>query len=287
MVADGLNQMLSQLEQASDILQQRVREATSELLLRNAELEESYQRVLGLQEALARAERMAAVGEMAASVAHQVGTPLNLVSGYVQMIREDPSTQTVVRQRLEIVEAQIRRSRACCGRCSTRRGSRRRASTTRLGPLVERACTIARPRLVASGVQLEVRLDDDSAGGRRERPQLELALLNLVTNALDAMPGGGTLSHSRHRRPKAASGSRSPTRARHSPPTPAAPVRAVGDDQAGRPGHGSRAGHRPRRGRGARRRDPRRQPARLAAPCSRSICRAAGTIRCLPSPARA
>ena len=89
------------------MLQQRVREATSELLVRNAELEESYQRVLGLQEALARAERMAAVGEMAASVAHQVGTPLNLVSGYVQMIREDPQTQTAVRQRLEIVEAQL------------------------------------------------------------------------------------------------------------------------------------------------------------------------------------
>ena len=56
MVAGGLNDMLGRLEHASDALQQRVREATQELVARNDELEESYQRVLGLQEALARAE---------------------------------------------------------------------------------------------------------------------------------------------------------------------------------------------------------------------------------------
>ena len=195
MVADGLNEMLSRLEQASDMLQQRVREATSELLLRNAELEESYQRVLGLQEALARAERMAAVGEMAASVAHQVGTPLNLVSGYVQMIREDPNTQTVVRQRLEIVEAQLSQvTRVLRTMLDEARQPSPPRVTTRLGPLVERACTIARPRLVRSGVQLEVRLDDGLPEVDANAPQLELALLNLVTNALDAMPAGGTLT---------------------------------------------------------------------------------------------
>jgi two-component system NtrC family sensor kinase len=194
MVADGLNEMLSRLEQASDILQQRVREATSELLLRNAELEESYQRVLGLQEALARAERMAAVGEMAASVAHQVGTPLNLVSGYVQMIREDPNTQTVVRQRLEIVEAQLSQvTRVLRTMLDEARQPSPRV-TTSLGPLVDRACTIARPRLARSGVQLEVKLDERLPEVDANAPQLELALLNLVTNALDAMPAGGTLT---------------------------------------------------------------------------------------------
>ena len=194
MVADGLNDMLSRLEHASDMLQQRVREATSELLVRNAELEESYQRVLGLQEALARAERMAAVGEMAASVAHQVGTPLNLVSGYVQMIREDPQTQAAVRQRLEIVEAQLSQVTHVL---RTMLDEARRPSprvTTSLAPLIERACAISRPRLARSGVTVDVQLDDPLPDVDANAAQLELALLNLVTNALDAMPDGGTLS---------------------------------------------------------------------------------------------
>ena len=194
MVAEGLNDMLGRLEHASGMLQQRVREATSELLVRNAELEESYQRVLGLQEALARAERMAAVGEMAASVAHQVGTPLNLVSGYVQMIREDPLTQTGVRQRLEIVEAQLAQVTHVL---RTMLDEARRPSPrvrTSLAPLVERACAIARPRLARSGVQVDVRLEEPLPDVDANAPQLELALLNLVTNALDAMPDGGTLT---------------------------------------------------------------------------------------------
>jgi two-component system NtrC family sensor kinase len=193
MVADGLNDMLGRLEHASDVLQQRVREATSELLVRNAELEESYQRVLGLQEALARAERMAAVGEMAASVAHQVGTPLNLVSGYVQMIREDPQTQAGVRQRLEIVEAQLSQVTRVLGTMLDEARQPSPRVTTSLAPLVERACAIARPRLARSGVHLDVRLEESLPDVDANAPQLELALLNLVTNALDAMPEGGTL----------------------------------------------------------------------------------------------
>jgi signal transduction histidine kinase len=194
MVADGFNGMLARLEQSNDILQQRVREATSELLVRNAELEDSYQRVLGLQEALARAERMAAVGEMAASVAHQVGTPLNLVSGYVQMIREDPHTQPVVRQRLEIVETQLSQvTRILRSMLDEARQPSPRVPTG-VSVVVDRACTIARPRLARSGVQLDVRIDDGLPAVDANAPQLELALLSLVTNALDAMPAGGTLS---------------------------------------------------------------------------------------------
>ena len=56
---------------------------------KNDELRGSYERVFALREALARADQMAAVGHMAASVAHQIGTPLNLISGYVQVIREE------------------------------------------------------------------------------------------------------------------------------------------------------------------------------------------------------
>ena len=51
--------------------------------------------------------RVAVLGQVAANVAHQAGTPLNLVSGYVQMIRDDPRTDDRVRSRLQTVDAQI------------------------------------------------------------------------------------------------------------------------------------------------------------------------------------
>jgi signal transduction histidine kinase len=137
---------------------------------------------------------MAAVGEMAASVAHQVGTPLNLVSGYVQMIREDPQTQTGVRQRLEIVETQLSQVTHVLRTMLDEARQPTPRVTTSLAPIVDRACAIARPRLARSGVHLDVRLDAALPDVDANAPQLELALLNLITNAVDAMPEGGTLA---------------------------------------------------------------------------------------------
>ena len=99
--------MLAHLQHLNDALQERVDDATSELRVRNQELVDSYQRVFALREALARAEQMAAVGQMAASVAHQVGTPLNLISGYVQMLQQDAAVDPRTGRRLAIVQEQI------------------------------------------------------------------------------------------------------------------------------------------------------------------------------------
>ena len=54
---------------------------------------ESYQRVLALRQALGQAEQMAALGQMAANVAHRIGTPLNLISGYVQVMIEESRSE--------------------------------------------------------------------------------------------------------------------------------------------------------------------------------------------------
>ena len=193
-VAAGLNEMLVRLDHANDALQQRVEEATSELRIRNEELERSYQRTLALREALTEAERMAAVGQMAASVAHQVGTPLNLVSGYVQMICEDRQTDSSVRQRLQIVENQLSQ---VTNILRTMLDQARRPGPrvpVKVAELVERVCAIARPRLARSNVTLDVAVEETLGFVRADAPQLELALLSLVTNALDAMPSGGTLT---------------------------------------------------------------------------------------------
>jgi two-component system NtrC family sensor kinase len=93
-IAARLNEMLDQLERFNQSLHDRIEEATGDLRLRNAQLAASQIELFALRESLARAERVAALGQAAANVAHQAGTPLNLVSGYVQMIRDDPGRTT-------------------------------------------------------------------------------------------------------------------------------------------------------------------------------------------------
>jgi signal transduction histidine kinase len=109
--------------------------------------EELQQRI---RAALARADRLAAVGEMATNVAHQVGTPLNLISGYIQMVREDRTVDPRTRERLTIVERQIaqvtRVLRAMLDE-ARRPPARERIDLRRL---IEHACETARLRLERS-----------------------------------------------------------------------------------------------------------------------------------------
>jgi signal transduction histidine kinase len=193
-VASGLNDMLARLQHLNDALQERVDEATSELRIRNRELVESYQRVFKLREALARAEQMAAVGQMAASVAHQVGTPLNLISGYVQMLQQDAAVDPKTSRRLAIVQEQIGKVAAVV---RTMLDHGRRPDTrwpVAVDVLLARVADVARPKLDASHIALTLDVASDLPPVEADSEELELALLNLVNNSLDAMPSGGTLS---------------------------------------------------------------------------------------------
>ncbi len=193
-VAAGLNQMLATMENFNVALQDRVRDATEELRARNAELVDSYSRVFALREALSRAQQMAAVGHMAASVAHQIGTPLNLISGYVQMLMEEEGADSRATRRLQIVAEQIDKGTAIVRTMLDHARRPTERQPTDLVQLVEKVCTMARPKLDALGVKLEMRVAGTIPIVQAESVQLELALLNLVTNSLDAMPGGGRLS---------------------------------------------------------------------------------------------
>jgi two-component system NtrC family sensor kinase len=193
-IVTGLNSMLAEMEGSSESLQTRVREATSELRKRNVEIEEMYQRVFDLREALAKAEQLAAVGQAAANVAHQVGTPLNLVSGYVQVLLSDMSLDTRTRRRLEMMQRQIEQVTLAVRGLLDR--ARRTVQRSRVEPkaLIERVLEIAQPRLDRNHVTVAVHAPAELPQIEADSVQLELALLNLITNAIDAMIEGGSLT---------------------------------------------------------------------------------------------
>jgi signal transduction histidine kinase len=193
-VADGLNDMLNRLEHFNEALRERVRDATEQLEQRNAQLAQNYNQMLILREALARADRMAALGHWAATVAHQVGTPLNLVSGYVQMVRDDPATSPLVRQRLETVDVQIQQVTRILRTMLDQARQPPYRETTNLPAIVKRVQELIGPRLSGGRISAEIAVPDSLPPINADPVQLEMALLNLITNAVDAMPDGGTLS---------------------------------------------------------------------------------------------
>ncbi len=192
-MAVGLNEMLARLEHFNDELQARVDEATVELQQRNEQLVESYHRLFGLREQLASAEQLASVGQTAANVAHQVGTPLNLISGYVQLLKEDLGADSPHAARLAIIEEQIGKVTTTVRSLLDRSRQMGRRSRVAAGGLVGRVAEVMRPNLEAANIRLEVEAPGADTPILVDATNLELSLLNLMTNAVDAMPQGGTL----------------------------------------------------------------------------------------------
>jgi two-component system NtrC family sensor kinase len=192
-VAAGLNEMLARLENFNHDMQAQVREATDAVEDRNRQLVESYNRLFALREQLASAEQLASVGQTAANVAHQVGTPLNLISGYVQLLREELGPDSPHVARLAIIEEQIAKVTTTVRTLLDRSRQMARKTRTTAGELVRRVVEVMLPSLEAAHIRHEM---DSPAGDTPilvDATNLELALLNLMTNAVDAMPNGGTL----------------------------------------------------------------------------------------------
>jgi two-component system, NtrC family, sensor kinase len=148
-----------------------------------------------LSEELARAGRLAALGQAAANMAHQIGTPLNLISTHVQLLIQStpPAAESI--ERLKAIQDQVGKVTAVVRTAlDSLRPSAVPHERADLGVLVKRVCQMARPMLEDAGVELEVVTPHQPSQLMADPVQLELALLNLLTNSVDAMPGGGRLT---------------------------------------------------------------------------------------------
>src|SRR5574341_2035851 len=101
--------LLDQISRFNQELRARVAEATEELGRRNEALQRANELLFDLHRRLARAERLAAMGELTATIAHEIGTPLNAVAGHLQLLARSGGLTAEDRQRLITIEEQIQR----------------------------------------------------------------------------------------------------------------------------------------------------------------------------------
>jgi signal transduction histidine kinase len=190
-----LREMTAEREAQNALLEERVHAATAELAERNTQLEERNLELYQTTRKLTELERLAAAGQLAAQFAHEVGTPLNLISGHVQLLLAGPAgDREAERKRLETISAQIERIE----RTVRRTLDRTRANVAELVPLdlnalLRRTFDAAAPTLEASGVRLRPTLADGLPFVAGDADRLQQVFINLFNNALDAMRAGGEL----------------------------------------------------------------------------------------------
>ncbi len=192
-LSDAFNRMLARLEHLAGDLEHRVQRATRDLADRNQQLADTNARLWRAQLDVVRGERFAALGQMAATIAHELGTPLNSVLGYTQLLRREdmPPAQAA---RLAIVESQVQRMIETIRSVLDRtRGAPARTPVS-LGPLVTETLGLLENRLVERGLETSNDMAPDLPPVPGDPVALRQVLLNLLANAIDATAPGGHIA---------------------------------------------------------------------------------------------
>lgn len=170
------------------MLEQDLRNTKQELQARIAAQAAAEQRLI-------QAAKLAAVGEMAAGVAHELNNPLTTIVGFAELIRDDLPQGSTSRTDIDTVLREAMRARDVVRHLlDFSRSSEMVRVKADINALTSDSLALVRHLLSTNGVQVRANLDDTLPWGFVDRDQIKQVLLNLIHNALNAMPSGGEIA---------------------------------------------------------------------------------------------
>lgn len=182
-LAFGLNEMVSKLDMSRRRLQ-----------------EETAKKVETIEQ-LHHAERLATVGKLASGLAHELGTPLNVVSGRARMVTMGDLNDEEINECANIINEQSERMTKILRQLLdfARRRTPERTTIDVFEP-INRTVSLLKPTASAKKIRLIVNQSVRLPAIKADAGQLQQVLSNLIINAIHAMPDGGEIVLTAERR---------------------------------------------------------------------------------------
>jgi len=161
---------------------------TENLLKANTQLVDAKDR-------LNRSERLAAVGQLVASVAHEVGTPLHSIAWHVQALAEEPDLPPEMRNRVTVIDEQLTKVvRIIQDLLSSTRPRQPEPTWLPVEEVIRPAVLLMEPAFHAKAITLAVEIPGDLPLVWADAEKLHQVLVNVLANALAATPAQGTVT---------------------------------------------------------------------------------------------
>lgn len=156
---------------------------------------EDVSEVKALTEQLIRADRLAALGELTAGVAHEVRNPLGIIRASVQLMEEADCSRDRVASAAQVIKQEIDRLDSVIkALLDFGRPSKPTMRPVALQVVLEEVITFSRTFAGRAHVEIVERYEEDLPKVMADPEQLKQVIVNLVSNAVQAMEDGGTLS---------------------------------------------------------------------------------------------
>ncbi|MBI4865217.1 MAG: GAF domain-containing protein [Candidatus Riflebacteria bacterium] len=161
-----------------------------------AELKASLEKIQGQQEMLVQAEKMSAMGHLAAGLAHEIRNPLTAMAGYVEIYFRLFKPDAPFYAQMRVVEKAVSHMHHIVdGLLGFARKGPLQLEPGSINQVIEETLQLGRPALVGHrNVRIATDLDPAAPPVTMDQRQLQQVFLNLIMNAVQAMPDGGTLT---------------------------------------------------------------------------------------------
>lgn len=144
---------------------------------------------------LRRAEKLATIGQMAAEIAHEVGTPLNVIGGRARSLARRAADPAEVQKNCEIISTQVDRITKIIRQVlDSSRKSRPTSSEIDVVKTVRETLEFVEESLKQHRIEADVQCEHELRPIPGDPDEIQQVCLNLIMNAIQAMPGGGQLT---------------------------------------------------------------------------------------------
>ena len=172
----------------------RLRENQEDLDEHVKSLEETNKQLKQAHEELIRTEKLATVGRFAAGVAHEVGNPLGAILGYVSMLEIEGTGAEDSKDYLKRIEKEIERINHIVRELlDFSRPSKGEIRDVEVNGILENTLSLLSYQKNFKNIDTRLELDPELPRVQGDESQLSQVFMNIILNALDAMPAGGIL----------------------------------------------------------------------------------------------
>ena|SRR5262245_15393 len=151
--------------------------------------------LVNAKDQLNRSERLAAVGQLVASVAHEIGTPLHSIAWHVQALAEEPGVTPEMKKRVTVIDEQLTRVvRIIQDLLSSTRQRQPNPTWLPAEQLISPAAVLMEPAFQAKDISMTVEIPRDLPLVWGDAEKMHQVLVNILANALAATEPQGTVS---------------------------------------------------------------------------------------------